>query len=341
MSGLVLLTGASGFIAKHVAARLLAAGWRVRATVRSAQRGDEVRPALAPHVAQGDLDALLSFVDLDLTSDAGWDVAAQGADALVHTASPFPLAQPKNHDDLIRPAVDGTLRALRAARDAGIGRVVLTSSMAAIMHRDLPSGRTAYTEDDWTDPAHPRTTAYDRSKTLAERLGWDFVRDEAPQIALTTINPGLVLGPLMDDRYGSSIQVVRRMLSGKDPMLPALALPVVDVRDVAEMHLRALERPDTAGGRYIASAGTMSMPEMGRALKAAYPDRRIATREAPYLAMRLFALWDAEVRSILPVLGWRPKVSAERAERDMGIRFIPAEDALRATAADLIRRNLV
>ena len=341
MTGLVLLTGASGFIAKQIAERLLNAGWRVRATVRGANRRDELRAALAADGGADDLDARLEFVELDLTKDDGWAAAARGVDALVHTASPFPLAQPQNQDDLLRPAVDGTLRALKAAKAAGVGRVVLTSSIAAIMHRDLPAGRNAYDESDWTDPAHPRATTYDRSKTMAERAAWDFVKDDAPQMQLTTINPGLVFGPLLDDRYGSSVSLVKRLLSGRDPMQPRLALPVVDVRDVAEMHLRALQRPDTAGKRYIASAGVMRFAEMGAVLKAEWPDRRIATREAPNMAMRLFALWDGEARSILPSLGWEPRISAARAEGEMDIRFIPADDALRATAADLLRRKLV
>lgn len=341
MTGLVLLTGASGFVAKHVAARLLTAGWRLRASVRDARRREEIRAALAPHVAAEALEARLDFVELDLTRDSGWPAAAAGVDALVHTASPFPISQPREEGDILRPAVDGTLRALRAARDAGVGRVVLTSSVVAIMHCDLPAGRTAHDERDWTDPDHPRATAYDRSKTLAERAAWDFVQDEAPGMRLTTINPGLVFGPLLDDRHGSSVALVKRALSGKDPMMPDVAYPIVDVRDVVEMHLRALERPQTAGRRYIASAGVLDFAEMGRILKAAWPDRRIATRTAPNLVMRLVALWDSEVRTIRPSLGWRPRVSAERAEREMEMRFIPAAEALRATAADLIRRGLV
>ncbi|WP_209427555.1 aldehyde reductase [Pararhodobacter sp. SW119] len=341
MTGLVLLTGASGFIAKHIAQRLLAAGWRVRATVRNPKRIEEVRAALAPHLAPDVLDQGLDFVELDMTSDANWDRALAGVDALLHTASPFPITEPEHEDELIRPAVDGTLRALRAARAAGVGRVILTSSIAAIMHRDLPDGRATYDDSDWTDPDHPRASAYDRSKMLAERAAWDFARDEAPGIALTTVNPGLVFGPLMDDRYGSSVSLVRRLLSGKDPMQPNFAIPVVDVRDVAEMHLRALQRPETAGHRFIASAGTMSFPEMAQVLKAAHPDRRIATRTAPNLVMRLLALWDREARTILPALGWVPQLSAARAAREMDMQFIPAADALRATAEDLIRRKLV
>ncbi len=340
MSRLALLTGASGFIAKHIAAQLLDAGWRVRASVRNPARADEVRAALAPRVAADRLQAHLEFVELDLTQDANWDSALSGADALVHTASPFPLSQPEDDDELIGPAVEGTLRALRAARSAGVLRVVLTSSIAAVMHCDLPPGREGYDASDWTDPAHPRATTYDRSKTMAERAAWDFVRDTAPDMALTTINPGLVLGPLLDDRFGSSLSLVERVLSGKDPLQPNFGLPLVDVRDVAQMHVQALEMPGTAGKRYIASAGTLRFGEMAAYLKRHFPDRRIGTRTAPNLLMRIAAIWDAEVRSIVPSLGFLPQISARPAERDMGIDFIPPTDALLASAQDLVRRNL-
>ena len=340
MSHLALLTGASGFIAKQIAEKLLAAGWHVRGTVRSKNRAEEVRAALARRLDPETVKARLEFVELDLTRNENWDRALAGADALVHTASPFPLSEPDNEDELIRPAVDGTLRATRAASDAGVERVVLTSSLAAVMHCDLPAGRHEYDARDWTDPAHPRATAYDRSKTLAERAAWDFVENEAPHMRLTTINPGLVLGPLTDDRFGSSVSVVERLLTGRDPMLPSLGLPVVDVRDVAEMHLQALQRPETSGNRYLASAGTLRLSEMAQLMKEAHPDRRIATRTAPNLLMRLVALWDRDVRAILPSLGFVPQVSASATERDMRIAFTPAADALLATVEDLLRRKL-
>ena len=195
----VLLTGASGFIAKHVLLKLLMAGMTVRASVRSAGREAEVVAALGPAAAEAARERL-SFVHLDLLRDSGWRETALGADAIVHTASPFPIAQPKQADDLIRPAVDGTLRALRAAQTAGVGRVVLTSSIAAIMRCELPPGHEQHDETDWSRADHPSTTFYDRSKTMAELAAWDFVRDEAPEIALTSINPGFVLGPPLDQR---------------------------------------------------------------------------------------------------------------------------------------------
>jgi dihydroflavonol-4-reductase len=333
---MIVLTGASGFIAKHILLTLLAAGHQVRATIRTPGRADEVRAAVLPHLPP-DACQRLKFVTLDLDSDQGWSEALQGTTALVHTASPFPIAQPKNPDELIRPAVSGTLRALRAAHNAGVQRVVLTSSIAAVINeaKGFPQD-----ESDWCNPDLPTTTPYAKSKTLAELAAWEFAAN-TPGMQLTTINPGLVFGPLLDGTFGSSVSLVKRILEGKDPMLPDFALPLVDVRDVAVMHLRALERADTAGKRYIAADEPVAMYELGRILKAAYPKRRIPTLPAPRLVMRMLALFDPEIRSVLPKLGKIERLSNSRARSDMDMHFIPAAEALRATAASLVDRKLV
>ena len=334
----ILLTGISGFLAKHCAAKLLNAGYAVRGSVRRLDRTDEVRGALQQHLDDPAALDRLTFVALDLTADAGWAEALTGVSALIHTASPFPISQPKNPDDLIRPAVDGTLRALRAAKAAGVKRVVLTSSTVAVL-----GGHDARQKDesDWFDPDGPGASAYARSKTLAERAAWAFVKDEAPEMLLTVINPGFIVGPPMDGNFGSSIGVVRRFLRGKDPMLPAVGFPVVDVRDVAEMHLRALQRPATAGKRYLAVAGSMWMYDMGRVLKAAYPERRIPTQIAPKFVLRILALFDAEIRSVLSEVGKMEQVSNARAVAEMDLQFIPPDEALRAAAQVLVDQKLV
>jgi dihydroflavonol-4-reductase len=332
----VLLTGASGFVARHVLEALLARGHRVRASVRNPARAEELRATLDP----GQRDRV-AFVTLDLTRDDGWAEAAAGCAAIVHTASPFPLSQPKDPDDLIRPAVDGTIRALTAARDAGVGRVVLTSSIAAITSSDLPPGRTLHDERDWTDPDHPTAGAYVRSKMLAERAAWDFVRDQAPGIALTALNPGFILGPIRGDHVGSSVGLVQRLMRGKDPLLPRFGFPIVDVRDVAAAHAEALARPATQGNRYVLAAGSLWFADMGRILKAAHPERKIPTRTAPDLLIRALALFDADLRTAVRLLGVCDRLDASAARRDLGIDFIAPEEALRATAADLLKKGLV
>lgn len=333
---LALITGVSGFIAKHVALRFLQAGWAVRGTLRSLDRADEVRQALAPHLTAAAL-ANLSFAKADLTSDDGWASAAAGALVLVHTASPFPMAEPKDPADLINPAVQGTQRALRFAYAAGVRRAVVTSSILAVCDENKNG---VQDESDWCDLKAKSTTAYAMSKTLAEKAAWDFVTS-APDMALTCINPGLVLGKPLDGHVGTSIDLVKRLLRGRDPMVPMLGFECVDVRDVAEMHLRAAERPDTAGKRYVAAAGVMTMPDMARQLKATYPQRRIPTKVAPMFLLRVLALFDPAVKVMLPLIGQIFKVSNARAKDEMGVQFTPSADALRASADWLLTHGKV
>ncbi len=335
MAETILLTGISGFIAKHVAVKLLAAGYAVRGSVRRLERADEVRAAIAPHV---EVEALsrLTFVALDLEADAGWAQAMAGVDVLVHTASPFPVEQPKDEAVLIRPAVEGTLRALRAAKAAGVGRVVLTSSTVAVIDTGVAG---VQDETNWCNTDAPDTSAYGKSKTLAERAAWDFAAAEG--IALTTINPGFVLGAPLDKHYGSSTGVIRRILRGKDPMMPLIDFPVVDVRDVAEMHLRAVQRPETAGARFLAVAGTMTMPAMAKVLKQAFPARRIPTGVAPVWLLRVLGIFDAQIRSVVPMVGKMHPINNARAREGMGMNFISPEGALRATGTWLIENGEV
>lgn len=323
----VVLTCISGFIAKHIAIKLLNAGYVVRGSLRDLARADDVRRALAP---QADLTHL-SFVQLDLTKNDNWVEAMEGATALIHTASPFPIAPPKQDDELILPAVEGTLRAVTAAYAAGIRRAIVTSSTVALTD---PFHRGAMDETTWCDPNVAETSAYAKSKTLAERAAWDFA--ERKGMGLTTINPGFVLGPPLDGHYGSSISVVARLLRGKNPLLPNIGFAVVDVRDVAEAHLRALERPQTAGQRLPCVTGAMTLPGMAQVLKQAYPDRRIPIRIAPKFVLQALALFDPEIRAIVPELGRIFQVSNARTRSALDLRFISCAGALRATADWLI-----
>ncbi len=336
MTGTVLLTGASGFIAKHIALAALNRGLAVRGTLRNPGRAEEVRRALRPHLADPAALDRLAFVPADLDQDAGWDAAMQGVGAVVHCASPFPIVQPDDPQALIGPAVDGTRRVLGAAARAGVGRVVLTSSVAAILD---PRRSRVQDETDWCDPDAPGVSPYEASKTLAERAAWDMAQTQ--RLALTTINPGFVLGPPLDRHFGSSLGLVLRILRGRDPMLPPMGLPMVDVRDVADMHLRALERPGTAGRRYIAAAGSMWLADWGRVLKAEWPTRRIPTRTAPPWVVRLLALAQPDLCVTLPKLGRLDQVSATRAAQEMGMAFIAADQALLAAARWMVDRRLV
>ncbi len=334
MSKTVVVTGASGFIGKHIVKELLAHGYTVRGSVRSDAKAEETRAAVGPD----GLDRL-SFVNLDLLSDDGWDEALVGADALLHTASPFPVAEPKDPDELIRPAVDGTERALRAAKRAGVERVVVTSSCVAIYNDTLRSDQTVLDETNWSPTREDFTSAYDDSKTLAELAAWDFVREEAPEITLSTVNPGVVWGVPLDDNYGSSLEVVERVYTGQDPMLPDLSFPVVDVGDVARMHRLAMELDAAAGERFLAAAGALTMIEMAEILNAEVAGSTAKTRKAPNFLIRLLARFNADMKSVAPRLGKSGLVSGANAEQKLGIEFVTPREALLRSGRFLAERR--
>lgn len=334
----VLLTGVTGYIARHIARDLLEAGHTVRGSLRSPSRGDEVRGALRPALTDPAALDNLSFVSLDLSDDAGWVDAARGADVVLHTASPFPMTQPKNADDLIRPAVDGALRALNAAREAGVGRVVLTSSTAAIGNTD-PTGAGTYDESCWTDLDRPGLSAYVRSKTLAERAAWEFVAGEGTGLDLTVVNPGFVVGPPLGGSWSTSVKVIERILRHRDPMLPRMGFSSVDVRDVSALHLAAMDDPGTVGLRIMAVERFLWFRDIAQAIKAAYPDRRVTTRVAPDVVVRLLSVFDPAIRSILPDLGRVTQMDNSRARQVLGRPLRSAEDGAVETAKVLIETH--
>jgi len=337
----VLVTGATGFIAKHIVLELLNAGHRVVGSLRTESRRDEVRDAVRPHLASADdLDHRLRFVTLDLNNDDGWAEATPGVDVLMHTASPLPMKQPRNEEELVRPAVNGTLRALRAAHTAGIRRVVLTSSTAAVTNRPPDLDKDTFDESDWSDPSWTGMSPYTKSKTLAERAAWDFVENQAPDMQLTAINPCLVLGRPLDDHYGTSLRVVERLLRGRDPLLPKVGMGIVDVADVARMHVRAMTAAGAPGKRFIGAAEFMWIAEIAELLKAAYPERRIPLRTAPDFLIRLASLFDRAIRSIVPLLGKRQELDNARARELLDMDFIPGPESVRAAARYIMERGL-
>ena len=285
----VLVTGASGFIAKHIVSDLLAAGHQVRASVRSDKRQAEIEtifPSADP--------AQLEFVRLDLTSDDGWGDALAGIDVLMHTASPFPGEEPDDPQELIRPAVDGTMRALKAAQGAGVERVILTSSVAAVYKDGSASPSAEVDENNWTDPNAENVTAY--------------------------------------TNYGTSLELVDRFLQGTDPMIPNLTFSFVDVRDVSRIHVSAMNNPDSIGERYIAAAGMMSMPDAAKLLAAEFPERKISTRVAPDWFIRLTARFMPLLRSIAGNLGRTGTVNGSKATKEFGFEYIPVTESILAAA---------
>jgi dihydroflavonol-4-reductase len=234
------------------------------------------------------------------------------------------------------------LRALRAAKNAGVKRVILTSSVAAIYGRELPSGALEYDETMWTDIEHPvGSVAYTKSKTLAEKAAWDYIKSDAPEIALTTINPVLVLGAPLDKNFGSSISLVERILNGSDPMLPDLKFAIVDVRDVAKMHVDAIKNENTKEERIIASSETRSFVEIAKLLKSIYPKSKVKSAQAPTFIIRLLSLFDGSIKPILPQLGKPMNVSGAKAQRLLSINFIPVEITIKESADYLIKNGFI
>lgn len=337
----VLVTGGSGFIATHILLQLLDADYTVRTTIRNLAREPEVRTTLQR--AGASANAPLAFFPADLESDDGWSTAAAGCDYLLHVASPFPSSVPKDENDLIRPARDGALRVLRTARDAGVRRVVLTSSFAAIGYGH-PESAAPFTEDDWTDPASPEALPYVRSKTLAERAAWEFLAREGGSLELATVNPVGVFGPVLSPDFATSVLLVQRLLQGAVPGLPKLWFGAVDVRDVASLHLLAMTHPAARAQRFLAVAGDfLSMLDIARLLRSRLGPSaaKVPTRQIPNWLVRLAALRDPAVRQILPELGKRKNATSAKARSLLGWQPRPAEDALLATAESLLRLHLV
>ena len=341
MSNPILVTGGSGFVGSHCILQLLAAGHQVRTTVRSLKREADVRAMLKQGGAEpGDR---LSFVAADLESDAGWTEAVAGCDYVLHVASPFPASVPKHEDELIVPAREGALRVLRASRNAGVKRVVLTSSFAAIGYGQRPQEK-PFDETNWTDANGSDVLPYAKSKTLAERAAWDFIAKEGGDLELSVVNPVGVFGPVLGPDYSTSILFVQRMMDGAVPGCPQLYFGAVDVRDVADLHLRAMTAPAAKGERFLAVAGDfVSVLEMAKILKRRMGEaaKRVPTRQLPNWLVRVAALRDPAVKQILPELGKHKNGTNEKAKRLLGWAPRSSEEAIVATAETLVRLGLL
>jgi len=337
----VLVTGGTGFIGTHCIIQLLAAGYEVRTTIRNLKREGDVRAMLK--VGGAEPGNRFSFFAADLASDAGWGEAVAGCDFVLHVASPLPPSVPKHEDELIVPAREGTLRVLRASRDAGVKRVVLTSSFAAIGYGHKVR-ETPFTEADWTDPNGDDVAPYTKSKTLAERAAWDFLAREGGALELSVINPVAVFGPVLGPDYSASILLVQKMMDGAMPGTPRLYFGAVDVRDVADLHIRAMTNPAASGERVLAVAGDfLTMLDIAKILKARLgaSAKRVPSRQFPNWMIRLAALRDPAIKLILPELGKKKNATNEKARHLLGWQPRSNEEALVATAESLVRLGLL
>lgn len=334
MTERILVTGLSGFIAKHIALALLKDGYAVRGTVRTAAKGERARATLQALAPAG---AEIETVEADLGSDSGWDAALAGCAGVMHVASPFPISQPRDKYALVPEAREGTLRVLRAALAAQVPRIVLTSSVVAMAYRAGRPGEFTFGEKDWTDPAWPVATPYTVSKTEAERAAWAFMDEAGARQALTTVNPGLVLGPVLDSDYGTSLVLIERLLKGQIPALPRAHFVTVDVRDVALIHLRALNRPETGGRRLLAAKESADLPKLAALMRDLRPEitRKVPSRRLPDALVRILGRFDREMASVAQDLGVRLRADSQYVSELTGVPFTPLREAVGASLDSL------
>ncbi|GGG92797.1 SDR family oxidoreductase [Pedobacter zeae] len=336
---LVLVTGGAGFIAVHCILQLLTAGYRVRTTLRDLNRETTVRSML--HEAGVEAGERLMFIQTDLSGDANWDKAVKDCTYVLHVASPTPKLNFKHEDEMIIPARDGVLRVLRASRDAGVLRVVLTSAIGAIVYGH-PKQTAPYDETDWTDTTH--APAYQKSKTLAEQAAWEFIAREGGSLELSVVNPAAVMGPVLGPDYSHSIYLVKNLLTGKMAGCPRINACFVDVRDVADLHLKAMIDPKAKGERFIATGGeSIWLREVAKILKANLGDKakKVKANQLPNILLRIAALKDPMVKSMVPLLGIPMNLTSAKAINLLGWSPRTAEEAIVASAKSLIRLNLL
>ena len=333
----VLVTGGSGFLGGWCLVELLRRGYRARATVRDLAREQEVRASIGSQVEVGDD---LTVLEADLNEDRGWAEATEGCEYVLHVASPFPPVQPKDPDELIAPARDGTLRVLRASVAADVKRIVVTSSVAAVRNAGAADSRQdrELTEADWTDPDNPHLTPYTRSKTIAELAAWEYMRGQGAEDRLVTVQPGAIIGPVLGRDRSYSLQAVERMLSGRMPGLPALGFSFIDVRDVAALEVEAMTAPQAAGQRLIAAGQFLWLSQVAAILREQLGPAaaKVPRRRVPSVAVRLLARFDPELRSVAGDLGRKTTYSLDNARRRVGWAPRPVEESIVDCARSLL-----
>jgi nucleoside-diphosphate-sugar epimerase len=333
----VLVTGGSGFLGSWCLVELLRRGYRARTTLRDLSREGEVRAMVASQLDAGDR---LSFVRADLMSDEGWPEAVGGCDFVLHVASPFPPVQPKDPDEVIVPAHDGTLRVLGASLDADVKRIVLTSSVAAVRNPGALAAGRKLTDEDWTDPDNPKLTPYARSKTIAERAAWEFMRSRGAEQRLVVVAPSAIVGPVLGPDRSYSLQLIERLLDGM-PGLPRLGFSFVDVRDVAALEVAAMTAPEAGGTRLLAAGPSLWVSDVAQILRERLGQdaRKVPTRRVPDFAMRMLAIFDASLRSVVGDLGQLAHFSLESTTRRTGWTPRPVEQTFVDCAHSLLEQR--
>lgn len=332
----VLVTGGSGFVGAHCILQLLQKEYSVKTTIRSLAKKEEVISMLK----KGGIANFekLSFIIADLTTDENWDEAAKDCEYVLHVASPIFLRLPKHEDEMIKPAVEGTLRVLKAARNAGVKRVVMTSNFGAVgySHKDTS---TLITEESWTNPEEKGLSTYNKSKVLAEKAAWDFMNEEAGSLELSVINPMGIFGPSLSPVLSSGFELLKKVIDGSMKAIPNISLGIVDVRDVADLHIRAMTNPAAKGERFLALAGgTMTLLEISKLLKAKMPEvaKNASVKKLPDWLVRFASLFNDQAKAIAPLIGVYRNASNEKAKNLLGWKPRNNEEAILATVESLL-----
>lgn len=332
----VLVTGGSGFVGSHTIVQLLQKGYKVKTTIRSIAK----KHLVIEMIKNGGIHSFenLSFIEADLSDDKNWDIATENCNYVMHIASPIHLSIPKDENEMIRPAVDGTLRVLKAAKKSKVKRVVMTSNFGAVgySHKD-PSK--LITEESWTDPNEKGLSAYNKSKVYAEHAAWEFIKNEGGNLELTVINPVGIFGPALDAKLSSGFELLRNVLNGTMKRIPNLQLAIVDVRDLVDLHIKAMESNEANGQRFLAlSGGTITLPEIAKFIKEKRPDatRNTSTKRLPDWQVRLAALYNSQAKALAPMLGINRNASNEKAKKILGWQPRSNEEALLATVDSLV-----
>ena len=338
MTKKLLVTGASGFIGTHCIVELLNNGYQVRGTVRKLDRSEQIRAILKNQTQNTDR---LEFAQAELTEPGNWEEVMPGCSGVLHIASPVPVIQPKNANEVIIPAREGALNVLKSAKKHGVSRVVMTSSVAAVFGKGREGSR-VYSESDWADTDDPDQSPYSLSKTFAEKAAWEFVKEKgAPE--LVVINPSFVFGPALESDYGSSLEIIYKLLKGKYPLVPKLGFEIVDVRDVAVLHRLAYESPETVGRRFLCSSGFRWLKEMSTFLRENFPEyrKKIPVREMPNFLLKIISIFDRSVARFVSDLEIKKEVNVSPAHKVLGWQPRSPEESIEAGARSLIDLGIV
>lgn len=336
----VLLTGVTGFLGSHTTIQLLEKGYEVTGTLRDISRTDEIRQIISNQCSNIDN---LHFAEADLMDKNIWEHLTKNKDYVIHIASPFPRELPKYEDDLIIPAKTGTLNILKASAQNGVKRVVLTSSTGAVVYGKEKNRRIGvFNETDWTDTSNKKdSTPYFRSKTIAEKCAWDFIKNDKSGLELSTICPGAILGPVLEKDFGTSANIVIKTIDGSSPAIPKLGFEIADVRSISDLHIKAMESPKASGERFIGAAGYLTFKEVANILREKYPNRKIPKTVLPDFAVRLFSNIDKTVKPILVDLGAERRINNNKAVELLGWKPIPPKEAVLSCAKSIIDLGIV